>query len=423
MKKKYLLIPALVAMLSVCGCTMIPGELELPSEVVLTSEEESSPYTIEPGSWDAPAKSSEVMEEPPVNISYNYDFSAHNPNEWQTAYYEFLQEMPKSVGDDTSFMSENYYFLADIDDKFGEYVPELCIRTGTCEADYELEIYTFDTKSKEVDQLVGPGVIGAGHSTFYVAPNGNLLADWGHMGYQSVIEFSDISGKVSSEEIFSEDLNGKPGDVDYTTMSEIFGEEMNACMELPVSNPAGLIWYLNLPYPTTTADDRAKFDSNLAFDKCLNNNAEVYVVKSSPYEDCKEGVMPFNDILKPGVLDAYDTHTYKLSTYCYTDVNFDGQDEMLIQITSEGKAGDNDYKISYVLLSCQEGAVYAYSMPYLSTNGNVFVVHYSVYRNWVTYQTVQGFIFDKDCCTFVYSDQEIKDPEKNTAAVWQTFHN
>ena len=422
MKKRFLITSALVAMLSVCGCTMLPGEVEIPSEITSTSEKPS--YVVDTGSWDAPEQTSEIKEEPPVTLNPEYDFAAHNPNEWQQAYYDFINDLPKSSGADESFMEENQYFLADIDDKFGAYVPELCIRKGTCEADYELEIYTFDTKSGEVDQLVGPGVIGAGHTTFYVGPNGNLYGDWGHMGYQSVTEYSDISGKVTAKEVFSEDLNKKPDDVNYTTMSEIFGEETNECLMLPVSNPAGLIWYLNLPYPTSSEANQA--DCDQAFTNGLDNTKDIYLVSSSPYFSCKEGWVTVKDLTKPGVLYEGDSNSYMFSNYVYTDVNFDGQDELLLKLTSEKADKDGENQYTYVLLSYQDGIIYGYAMPYLASDGNVYVVHYSVYRNWVVenygYRSVEGFIFDKNLCTFVYSDQEVKDPEKNTAVVWQQFY-
>ena len=85
-----------------------------------------------------------------------------------------------------------YYFIHDIS---GDGVPELFVKTGECEADYELHIYTF-SKGK-IKKLT---TTGAGHSGYKPGKN-CLICGWGHMGGESYWKLYMQGGKLKSASI------------------------------------------------------------------------------------------------------------------------------------------------------------------------------------------------------------------------------
>ena len=187
-------------------------------------------------------------------IDYEYDFDAHDPELWAKAYWAFLEDeiIGKSEED---FLSDEQYFLADIDDTYNEYTPELCIRTGTCEADYQLVIFAYDSSSGEVVNIVKPEQIPAGHAMFYIGPSGDLYSYAGHMGYLTVVRYSDLSNDpITTEVVYSQDIN--QGEAEYTPISEIFGEEAYALSMFPIEDASGLTFYLSVPYATCAENVR-----------------------------------------------------------------------------------------------------------------------------------------------------------------------
>lgn len=440
--KKMGIVPALLGAVCLCGCSLpmklTPPELpeDLNSEIV-TSEVVSE--VLPESGWEKPSdtsgKTSEEKSEKESEkekdsekdsqkenkkIAYQFDFDEHNPNEWQKAYRDFLKTLTPASGADPDVMEIESYFLADIEDRYSEYIPELCVKTGTCEADYQLLIYDYNPNTGEVEELVGKDQIFAGHCTFYVAPNGNLVSYGGHMGYLWVEEYSGFAnGKVNSKTIYEEDINGKP-DVDYKPISEILGDETEAPMSAPVTDDSVLLWYLNVPVPTASGDED---DADVAITAALYDNAEVYVVGSDRYYDGETGLMPFHNLKKAGVMDRYSDIEYELNVYCYTDVNFDGQDEMLIRLASKKQTNPGEYHFAYVLLSYQDGVVYAYAFPYLTYSQDFLCVcEYSVYHNWYGDEVFYGFVFDKDRCNLMYSNCKPEDDPKNAEAnAWKTF--
>ena len=422
--KKLWLLPALLATVSLCGCNFVltPPSLEESSETesqIIVTSEIVSKETSDSG-WEKPtvSNSEDSSVKASENLSYEFDFDAHNPNEWQKAYSEFLKELNSP---DEDIFSVNTYFLADIEDRYSQYDPELCIKVGTCEADYELLVYDYNPNTDKVEELVKEGQISAGHSTFYVGPDGNLYSMAGHMGYLWVAKYTGFAdGKVKVENVYEEDINGDP-DAEYSTMTEIIGEEMIPIMTAPVTDDSLLLWYLNLPVSTKAKDSE---EADAAITAALYENADVYVV-GDLYYDGKSGLMPFHDLKKPGVLDSYSEIEYDLNVYCYTDVNFDGQDEILIRLASKERNDAGEYNFSYVLLSYQEGVVYAYVFPYLTYEDTFLTVcEYDVYHNWYNVEGdyYYGFVFDKDRRNMIYADNTAESkPDAPEANVWKTF--
>ena len=130
--------------------------------------------------------------------------SAAAENEWQEAYRGLLDEMVRER--DPQYRNdvaiESSYLLYDVD-KDG--TPELIMKTGTCEADYQGTLYTCrDGAAVKVDEF------GLGHSSLYSDPGENgIILHNGHMGYAFGARFSLVDGQLAYEDIFEDNLNSR----------------------------------------------------------------------------------------------------------------------------------------------------------------------------------------------------------------------
>ena len=86
---------------------------------------------------------------------------------------EYLRLLSDNKADNSDFgYSDTGYFLFDLDDNG---IPELWIKSGTCEADYRILVYTYGNGSRKVyDES-------AGHTSFYKG-DGYVLKVYGYMG-------------------------------------------------------------------------------------------------------------------------------------------------------------------------------------------------------------------------------------------------
>lgn len=106
------------------------------------------------------------------------------------------------------YSSEAGYFLFDID-KNG--VPELWLKTGMYEAEYQLRVYTYET---EIQLLYTDD---AGHSEFYQGDD-YIIKLYAHMGDARWNKLSYDGDKIVSTQIFQEDISGT--DREYSEPSE-----------------------------------------------------------------------------------------------------------------------------------------------------------------------------------------------------------
>jgi len=103
------------------------------------------------------------------------------------------------------------YFLYDLT---GDGFPELWAHTGTCEADYKIDIYTYSNgKMKFLYQTP------AGHTTFHAGRKGYVIGQFGHMGYETLYRITYSGGKVRERKYLERDLNKNPN-LDYTNLRE-----------------------------------------------------------------------------------------------------------------------------------------------------------------------------------------------------------
>jgi len=100
------------------------------------------------------------------------------------------------------------YFLLDIS---GDGIPELFVRTGSCEADAQIHIYTYNTRLSRLATL------NAGHMDFYQG-KGYFLGYHGHMGSWKITKYYLKNGKLMQRVMGSGELKG---DQDYPEPTEI----------------------------------------------------------------------------------------------------------------------------------------------------------------------------------------------------------
>ncbi|OXS24874.1 MAG: hypothetical protein BI182_16895 [Acetobacterium sp. MES1] len=99
------------------------------------------------------------------------------------------------------------YSLFDID---SNGIPELFVKKGISEANYEYVIYTFEN-----DQAKFIGTTNGGHASLFGKTNGTsgeLLLRMAHMGYQQISEIGYVNGEITTNMISNEEL---PAGVDY----------------------------------------------------------------------------------------------------------------------------------------------------------------------------------------------------------------
>lgn len=94
------------------------------------------------------------------------------------------------------------YSLFDID---SNGIPELFVKTGSCEADFKYQIYTYEN-----DQVKYMGSTNGGHATLMGKTNstgGELILLMAHMGYQQVFEIKYENGAITRNLIMKGELS------------------------------------------------------------------------------------------------------------------------------------------------------------------------------------------------------------------------
>lgn len=98
---------------------------------------------------------------------------------------------------------------------------ELIVQNGTCEADYQYDIYTAKNNS-----AVYVDTISAGHSGLFESDNGDLIIQYAQMGYEAVSSISMENGKIAITELYSKstvvDYSNPGTPLEYAALGELF---------------------------------------------------------------------------------------------------------------------------------------------------------------------------------------------------------
>lgn len=320
-----------------------------------------------------------VDQQPPLD--FTYDEASCTP--WQLAYVDLLQgifsrETPvRSAHSEGRFeeaedlLSERYC-LYDVDK---DEVPEIFIRFGDCEANYYTESYTFKNKS-----TVLVGAYHSGHSCLYTWPGENaVLYFGGHMGYAEMDKLSIVDGELTFENIFTEDISNNP-EADYTqpdiiVPGAIYLAEFRTILNLPQYTPLTLPVYDCCKIASQKEGTITEGDADhKAIAEVLAGTRKLYGVSADGFGG-DTGWISFKDYCESGATDL----SLKIEKYGWADFNQDGGEECILLL------GDKTESMSdmYVILSMQDGIVYAYCINYSGDEevyqDGVFISQYNSY--------------------------------------------
>ncbi len=273
-------------------------------------------------------------------------------------------------------------------------VPELFIRTGNCEANYDGQAFTYVD-----DEIKYIGEFSLGHSALYTYPNGNGVVRWqAHMGYSYMQVYSLTDDYMfETEAIFEEDIADDP-QKDYTPVSALV-ENSISLAENGSNNVLPILHYEEMTRISTENvvisipdDEAVEF-----YKKVMSENMEVYGVSVDGYGG-DTGKLPFSEYIKQA--DTY-ADNLEVARYTFCDINHDRYTECILQIASDGNL-DKGTSI-FVILSEQDGVVYAYSMHYIF--GGTILEDGTILEAYEDYDTEKYYkrvYFDKNVAAFVY---------------------
>lgn len=333
-----------------------------------TLDEETGIYTQGPNT----ALIDRYVETLEPDFTYNESGLA----DWQRGYADFLRVLckreaavrnidrpdydPNEYPGEIGMLSEGYC-LYDID-KDG--TPELFIRYGNSEAAYHTYVYGW------ADGVVAElGDFYSGHSSLYTWPEENAVAvNWGHMGGHYVEKISLVNGALAHERVFEE----RVGEAGYTDITDIVSGSLNI---REVRTTLGLTFLeeagsnadrpLLLPvYNYGRERGRQEPDTDrdavvrAAITAVLADGAAFYGVSADGFGG-DTGWTALEQYLAPGGVDRFADAPQTLDKLAWVDMDGDGQTECLLALRdAEG------WPDQYVILSEQEGTVYAYCVNY-----------------------------------------------------------
>ena len=150
-----------------------------------------------------------VEESLPPDTAY---VEQENTVDWSTVENAFLQVMDRRCAE--GMQCEYFYY-----DITGDGLPELWLKTGTCEADFTLYVYTYDNGVKKILEQ------SAEHSLFF-SGNNYIIQMSAHMGY-SIWTKITYNGKIRSRVIFRENTNGTDRDYEYPSEEGVEMKQYN----------------------------------------------------------------------------------------------------------------------------------------------------------------------------------------------------
>lgn len=176
--------------------------------------------------WQISAQESGILETLTPNRG-TYTKTQESPN-WKAAFTEVINYMAEANKNGwNSPKSYQGYTLYDID-KDG--TPEFFALFGSCEADYQWEIYRFNKAKGTGDRIAD---IPGGHSAISGADGENAFyLHWGNMGYEKIVKYTFSHGTFEEKIMYEGEADG-----DYTPLKH--------CRLIDISYNPSFIWENN----------------------------------------------------------------------------------------------------------------------------------------------------------------------------------
>lgn len=383
-----LLAGLLTLSLTACGGGDVPTPssqtVESPSaeETVTPSPSEESTQPSESQPSETQPSETQPSEELPMSAGMSLPDRDYQP--WQRGYLDLLtqlrveeldietawaaldaaeREADEALTDELIHHVSDSYCLYDVD-KDG--VPELLVTFGNADAVHSTRCYTFRD-----GEIVLAGEFSSEYCYLYTYPdkNGFLLGSMGLGGHSEVTAYSLEDGRLSEgQQLLSEDNAEQltyaddlvPGAVmldSYPTrvggsMSAYYGRNQSAqpmtALLLPVCD-----WYDG---PPATGSDPEQ--ARAAILAVMEDGAPFIGVCSAGFGSVPAGPTDLAEFaacqyMSEGALP------YELAGYFWQDLNRDGQEECLLQLSSTYEDGSWCGN-AFLVLSEQDGVVYGY---------------------------------------------------------------
>lgn len=346
--------------------------------------------------------------------------------QWQEAYKALMAELNEgNFGDDLTFfgyqpddqeykdlLANGYgvdgYYLYDVD-KDG--IPELIVKFGTCEADYDGRMYSFDGENAVyIDEFF------MGHLSVATCPSQNgVILSYGHMGSAYMQKVSLVNGTLEYEELLEENLEDDP-DADYTLPGEVIpGAEYLTLMKpqdiLPIDTYTTWIDNMSADVDATTVPDE---DLEQIYLDTIYANGTVVGITADGYGG-DTGEASLEEYLGPNMVSTYSDSGMKIVAYTFVDMNQDGKEECVLRLTDQDQTQGDEYSGQWVVLSEQNGTVYAYCINYMMT---YTLLENGSFRPGDEYSTNNfRILFDQDQCFLYYTGMD----EKHAEQEWVTY--
>ena len=318
---------------------------------------------------------------------------------WQGAYKKVLAGFVNPLTEEVGMEPMNEYAVYDID-KNG--IPELLIKSGTCEADYKTFFYSYDG-----NEAKSAGEEWSGHTSYYTYPAGNGIVQYNaHMGYAGAYRYSLGNDGIvyENEELFVDNLDERAGGygIEYILVSaavddaKLIGLYATDCM-------LGLLEY-DSALKTCSREALSHDDMKSMVTDILDCSTDFYGAKESEAWSSDTifylGKMNMADMYKVGGLFRYsDSEAYLLDSY-YADFNEDGQEECLT-VFSENQNNN----LAFIIFSYQNERMYGYIFDSIYDDG-VDVVGNKIYTSgeYGRYEYTMKFYLDQCRMEMDYSD-------------------
>lgn len=205
---------------------------------------------------DNPVVDNKENESPEVNTP-----SANVSSDWGQAYFDVVADAMKEF---PQYQYSCSYSVFDID-KDG--TPELFLKVGTCEADYQLKLYRYANGTADCF-----ATLWASHAVFCgLGDQKAFLIDSGRQGYEVVTKYSYANGELN-EEILFEGAVQNYHEFSYLTSFEL-------------DDLSGLEWTANEPDNNQSVLDNYSFENNVVAEAEITSDNFEQVVPLNKRND------------------------------------------------------------------------------------------------------------------------------------------
>ena len=322
---------------------------------------------------------------------------------YKQAYKELIEAEEIKIAN-TSPESNEYeecidsYTIYDIDK---DNIPELFIRFGHCEASYCGKIYTYaDGKAQLVEEN------GMSHTSLHSVPGDNgVLFYMGHMGVTDCYKLMLKDGKAEYEELFENDYNeqsesgedAESKDINDVVPGSCYLEEYGCTNTYPIEKYE-VIADFSKGTAKAASDAYTYPDNNPEFyNELMQNGGTVNAVSLDTFMKTP-GEIPFSQLLEKSQIYEYYEGGGEINGVTYADLNSDGIYECIFYI-GEHDEYSNDDKAFRVILSAQDGKVYAY-LAFSTYEDSITEDGYFIEEpdEYTSERSAKRVFFDKENC-------------------------